>query len=44
MNKEEQYLNGMLNRYVAEINEAFHDYHASTDRSGIVPQLRIRKI
>lgn len=41
MIKEHEYLLGMLKRYANEINKAFEDYHASTDNSGAILQLKI---
>lgn len=42
MNKEQEYLLGMLKRYAIEINEACIEYHASVDKSGAIPQLSIK--
>lgn len=39
--KEHEYLLGYLNGYVKDINMAFKKYHATTDKSGTIPQLII---
>jgi hypothetical protein len=41
MNKEQEYLLGMLKRYAIEINEACTESHASVDKSGAIPQLLV---
>ena len=41
MNKNHIILTGMLKQYAHEINEYMDDYHATTDKSGTIPQLII---
>jgi len=42
MEKEKEYLLGMLRKCAEEVNKTFQRYHASVDKSGAVPQLVIQ--